>query len=470
MGPGRRSLDEEYRRMWGYQTGPNGTWSVFSQFPPFPNPHIRSNGFLISRKRFLDLAIADIKTKYDACIFESGINSMTAQIRRQGLKAVVVGRSGEGFSIRPIGLRARLLGWGPKAICSLPTIRAVNLTSWLRESRATHARMTWGDYLAPAPSDFPDVGLSFAVEKAVVGGGPELDPGAVKFSFVIPTKNRLEILKHAVDSILRQPYANFELIVSDNASEQGYEEYINGLDDSRISYQRLTEPVSVTENWNRALARATGEYVLMLGDDDALTPWFASEVQSILRNHAHPDVLYFPAYHYCYPNVNPLQPSGYLVDVHNSVFLENQRTPFCFRVPLRGVLPKLFLISEAFTDSTARVSYSRLSFCTSSRTGGVFQSRYPDTFAAVVSFIRAKSILVVPNSMVIIGISPKSFGYYYFNDLQTKGYEFLDNGQVSADIRRSLKDIVLEGDNNNTCWMIAAERATRCSFLNLINR
>ena len=93
--------------------------------------------------------------------------------------------------------------------------------------------------------------------------------------------------------------------------------------------------------------------------------------------------------------------------------------------------------------------------------GGVFQGPYPDTFAAVVSFLHAKSIVVVPKPMVIIGISPKSFGYYYFNDKQTEGYEFLDNAKVSGEVRDTLRDVLLPGDGNNTNWLIAVEAARR---------
>src|SRR3954453_1392630 len=150
----------------------------------------------------------------------------------------------------------------------------------------------------------------------------------MRFSFLIPSKNRLELLRFAVESILRQAYPDFEIIISDNASDQNYSAFVDNLNDTRIRYHRTSAPVSVTENWNNALRMARGDYVLMLGDDDALTPWFASQITRLLDSRRAPDIIYVASYHYCYPKVMPSEPKGYLADVRNSVFFKDRRGPF----------------------------------------------------------------------------------------------------------------------------------------------
>ena len=67
----------------------------YSLFPSFPNPHIRSNGFVIKRLSFLSLISENLTTKEDANLFESGPNSMTNIIKCRGLKAVIVGKNGQ---------------------------------------------------------------------------------------------------------------------------------------------------------------------------------------------------------------------------------------------------------------------------------------------------------------------------------------------------------------------------------------
>lgn len=285
----------------------------------------------------------------------------------------------------------------------------------------------------------------------------------MKFSFLLPSKNRVELLKFAVDSILRQNYRDVEIVISDNASEQDYAGFVAGLRDERIVYRRMAEPVSVTENWNNALSIATGDYVLMLGDDDALAPWFVEKVSKLIDSAGQqPDIVYFSAFHYCYPNVLPGSMEGYLADIRNSAFLGNRVGAFSLPIETARSVAKAACDFRYQFGFNSQHFLFRAGFLKEiSAMGSIFQSPYPDTFAAVVSFLKAGSIMAVPEPMAIIGISPKSFGYYYFNDQQTEGYEFLNNAKVSAEVSDSLRGVLLPGDRNNTNWLIAVEVARR---------
>lgn len=68
------------------------------RFPPFPNYHIRSNAFIISRHLMLTLKPGTIKEKMDAHEFESGHESLTRQILAMNLEALVVGRDGRAYA------------------------------------------------------------------------------------------------------------------------------------------------------------------------------------------------------------------------------------------------------------------------------------------------------------------------------------------------------------------------------------
>ena len=65
----------------------------------YPNPHVRTNAFMIERDRFLSLRAPSFKKKYGVYKFESGRQSMTKQIVAQGLKPVVVGSNGKFYKI-----------------------------------------------------------------------------------------------------------------------------------------------------------------------------------------------------------------------------------------------------------------------------------------------------------------------------------------------------------------------------------
>lgn len=130
------------------------------QFPAFPNPHIRSNGFMMRRERLLSLETASTPTKLDASLFESGENSLTARIRRSGLAAIVVGRDGRGYDV-PDWSQSNTFRLGAQENLLITDNHTRAHHEMSAGARAAHVRMTWGDYLGPAPEDFPDLGFHF---------------------------------------------------------------------------------------------------------------------------------------------------------------------------------------------------------------------------------------------------------------------------------------------------------------------
>jgi hypothetical protein len=68
-------------------------------FDPFPNPHIRTNAFMLDRRRMLDLDPGFLRSKIDAHRFECGKRGMTRRIVESGLGAVVVGKDGQAYEV-----------------------------------------------------------------------------------------------------------------------------------------------------------------------------------------------------------------------------------------------------------------------------------------------------------------------------------------------------------------------------------
>lgn len=66
-------------------------------YTSFPNPHVRTNAFLIRRDLMLDLRVGPMATKEDAWRFESGRLGLTRQVRRRKLATLVVGRDGVAY-------------------------------------------------------------------------------------------------------------------------------------------------------------------------------------------------------------------------------------------------------------------------------------------------------------------------------------------------------------------------------------
>lgn len=75
--------------------GATGSWESSGALdPPFPNIHVRSNGFMISGVSLQQMSFFDIRGKEDARAMESGPTSFTQQIRDQGRKPYLVDRRG----------------------------------------------------------------------------------------------------------------------------------------------------------------------------------------------------------------------------------------------------------------------------------------------------------------------------------------------------------------------------------------
>jgi len=64
----------------------------------FPNPHIRTNAFLIRRELFSRIADRfEMRTQKDGWMFECGPDGLSQQVLREGLQLRVVDRKGQGY-------------------------------------------------------------------------------------------------------------------------------------------------------------------------------------------------------------------------------------------------------------------------------------------------------------------------------------------------------------------------------------
>lgn len=86
----------------------------------------------------------------------------------------------------------------------------------------------------------------------------------------IPTYNRLELLKRAVQSVLNQDYKNIELIVVDDQSNDGTVEYLRQLSETNENVRYLVniKNSGACFSRNRAIFSARGYFITGLDDDD----------------------------------------------------------------------------------------------------------------------------------------------------------------------------------------------------------
>jgi glycosyltransferase involved in cell wall biosynthesis len=90
-----------------------------------------------------------------------------------------------------------------------------------------------------------------------------------KVTVCLQTYNRLEMLKESISSVLNTEL-DIELVVLNNACTDGTREYLLSLTDHRVTI--MESGVNDTNAWLHLAAMATGEYVVLWSDDDAMIP------------------------------------------------------------------------------------------------------------------------------------------------------------------------------------------------------
>jgi glycosyltransferase involved in cell wall biosynthesis len=131
--------------------------------------------------------------------------------------------------------------------------------------------------MTPRKIDFVDVRNN---------SGPSA-PGTVQpsVSIGLPVFNAEQYLEQSLRSILAQTHRNFELIISDNASDDATEaicrRYAAG--DPRIRYHRNPRNQGATFNFRQVVALSSGEYFLWAAHDDMFAPEYVERCVAVLE-------------------------------------------------------------------------------------------------------------------------------------------------------------------------------------------
>jgi dTDP-L-rhamnose 4-epimerase len=120
-------------------------------------------------------------------------------------------------------------------------------------------------------------------EKGLMLGGAE-EQGATRatgvnrkpmFSLLIPSYNRPEYLKLAIESILSNTCPDFEIVVSDDKSPRANEiasMLAVYIESGKVRYFAQQHNLGWSDNRNFLISKARGNFVVLLGDDDMLLP------------------------------------------------------------------------------------------------------------------------------------------------------------------------------------------------------
>lgn len=458
--------DLAFAKHWDAITKDGAVFELFRDIPKFPNPHIRSNAFVIPRDLLMSFNVKLAPTKFACIHFESGPDSLSVLVARAGRKVLLVGADGRTFGVKdwPNSNTFRL---GDQSNVLVSDNRVREFNEFSPEIRQHFLEVTWGEYktrVSPLK-----IALGYKFEKGVLTLDGRYPPAVSQpkanavsrpttISVVIPTHNRLDLVKDAVFTILNQAYPHWECIVFDNASKEPVREFVRQVDDNRVRCVRSDDFLPVTDSWNRAIDQARNDYVLLIGDDDGVTPDCFSIVDHVVRHHNRPDFIYSSLIQFMHPGVAPWEPSGYVLNLRSGFFFDNRPDIFWLSHDTAQAAVSGSLAARRNFTFNMQAFYFERRFLESMRLDGkIFHSPFPDYYLANLAMGRGRRIMVSPKPISIAGVSRKSFGFTLFNNEPERGGAMLGTDLEDDPVYRRIKDRLLPGSRYNTNYIITME-------------
>ena len=106
------------------------------------------------------------------------------------------------------------------------------------------------------------------------------------FSVIIPTVDRLPYLRAALESVWRQTFTDYEVIVVDDGSTDGTPAWLAEIASKiKLVSQKNAGPGAAR---NKAAENARGDYLAFLDSDDVWFPWTLETVATLIAKHDHP--------------------------------------------------------------------------------------------------------------------------------------------------------------------------------------
>ena len=87
-------------------------------------------------------------------------------------------------------------------------------------------------------------------------------------SICIPTYNQTKYLKLCLDSILKQSFKDFEVIISDDSTNDSVKDFVASYKIPNLHYYKNAVSLGTPGNWNASVLKAKGKYIKMMHHDD----------------------------------------------------------------------------------------------------------------------------------------------------------------------------------------------------------
>ena len=266
-----------------------------------------------------------------------------------------------------------------------------------------------------------------------------------KYSILIPTYNKAEYLQYSIKSVLNSDYQDFELIVSNDFSDDNTEHVLSEIKDRR--FKKINPPIKLSQakNYEFLLSHASGEWITILGDDDGILPLFFETLDKYTNKFQQVELIHTKPSMYYWENVEDLygQRVCHYENFYEKAKIRNSKLSLLLALSglaNRTELPMIYTSGVVKMDLIKKIK--------SKSSNLFFHSIIPDYYSMVCLMYETDKYLKINEPLFWVGTSRKSTGRgtkIYENDPTTlEKYDFINNNlELSSNISSKLHMIGL---------------------------
>lgn len=225
----------------------------------------------------------------------------------------------------------------------------------------------------------------------------------MKFTIIIPTRERADVLISSLRTVVKQDYDDLDILVSDNFSNDNTAEIVASFSDPRIKYINTNKRLSMSHNYEFALSHVSDGWVTILGDDDGLLPGSIKSVAEIAQDND-VDAIQSRGNTYLWPSITQ---TGYgHLSVNMREGLEVRKSNEWFNKVING--------DEDFTSLPTLYSGGFVNYSLIKKAKNIskvfYHSMMPDVFSAIVFSQITDKYIYSHKPLAIGGASKHSIG------------------------------------------------------------
>ncbi|MEQ1189733.1 glycosyltransferase family 2 protein [Acinetobacter seifertii] len=240
-------------------------------------------------------------------------------------------------------------------------------------------------------------------------------------SIAIATKNRQKYCIEAIKSILAYNNPEIEIAIADNSETSEIKEFLEKLNSPFIKYfYHGKDDISSIDNFNRALELTSGDYVMLIGDDDSILPK-AVEVAQWAKDNNIDSVCSRENLIYYWPNVLEEYPNGVMITPPST----GKITEINFRKHLNALLENglqlylLYPLPKTYHGLVKRSLMEEIK----NRVGHYYGGLSPDLYSSIAVSCVANNHFIIDEPLSIAGVCAQSTTADNFKGLHSGSLE-----------------------------------------------